>query len=399
VPPELPPYRVLIAFDKLKDALSAEEACAIAVRALSRSHPHWHLDVAPLSDGGEGFCRITTEALHGTLQQVDVHGPRLARGQLPRVRAPLGLVDVANVPPRAIARLALPEGTRRLALIDMAAANGLGLVPAPERDVWQSSTRGTGELLLAAEQLGADAIVLGIGGSATSDLGLGALTALGLRCEDRAGKPLEPLVPALWTRLARVHGSVRALPALRIACDVDNPLFGSRGAASVYGPQKGLASADLPRFDAEARRVAMLVCDALGVAPSLLDVPGAGAAGGLGFGLMAAGAALVPGFALVSALLDLDARLARADWVITGEGRYDSSSLAGKGPHALALAAAARARRCTVFAGSIALEATVSSGPELIAISPPGLPLELALARAAHHLEQAIERAAAGVQR
>ena len=389
------PYRVLIAFDKLKDSLSAEDACAIAERVLSRLCPHWHLDVAPLSDGGEGFCRILIRALHGSEHCVDARGPRFAR-----VRAPIGSIDVARLPRAALDLLALPDGARTLGIVEMAAVNGLGLLSAAERDVWQTGTQGTGELLLAAAALGVDAILLGIGGSATGDLGLGALTALGLRCEDGAGALLEPIVPMLWPRLARVHGRPRALPPLRIACDVDNPLLGERGAAAVFGPQKGLARADVPRFEAEARRVVELMCSQLGVDPALERVPGAGAAGGLGFGLLAgADARLVPGFALMNALLELEARVARADWVITGEGRFDASSLADKGPHALALTALALGRRCSVFAGSIAIDASALPGPELIAISPPGLSLERALADTSTNLERAIERAASGAQR
>jgi glycerate 2-kinase len=395
VPLEPRPYRVLIAFDKLKDALSAEEACTIAARVLARAHPHWHLDVAPLSDGGDGFCRILTRALGGTLHDADVRGPRFAC-----VRAPLGMVDVTRLPRAARELLVLPEGARTVALVEMAAANGLGLLPASERDVQHTGTQGTGELLLAARALGADAILLGIGGSATSDLGLGALAALGLRCEDAAGALLEPIVPALWPRLARVHGATCALPPLYIACDVDNPLLGERGAAAVYGPQKGLARGEVPSFDDRARRVAALLCTALGADPALMERPGAGAAGGLGFGLLAgAGARLVPGFALVSALLELESRVARADWVITGEGRFDGSSLSGKGPHALALAATALGRRASVLAGSIERESLELPGLELIPISPPGLPLALALARTSTNLELALERAAAAPQR
>lgn len=389
------PYRVLIAFDKLKDALSAEDACSIGARVLTRLHPHWRLDVAPLSDGGDGFCRILTRALDGSLHDVAARGPRLAR-----MHAPIGLVNVARLPRPALEQLALPPAARTLAIVEMATVNGLGLLALSDRDAWHTGTQGTGDLLQAAQSLGADAILLGIGGSATSDLGLGALNALGLECQDRSGAPLASIVPALWSRLARVHGGARALPPLRIACDVTNPLLGELGAAAVYGPQKGLARADVSRFDDEARRVAGLMCDALGVDPSLALVPGAGAAGGLGFGLLAgASARLVPGFALVSALLELDARIARADWVITGEGRFDASSFAGKGPHALALAALARGRRCTVFAGSIALTSVAGHGPELIAISPPELSLERALADTSTNLALAIERAATSAQR
>jgi glycerate 2-kinase len=401
VKPVAPSCRILIAFDKLKDALTAEEACDIAVDVLRRQHPDWILDRAPLSDGGEGFCRVLTEAAGGTLHETSAHGPHFVAARAEPVRAPLGLIDLTRLPAPALALLALPAPVRHLAIVEMAAVNGLGLVPAARREVWHAGSQGTGELLLEAKRLGADAILLGVGGSATSDLGLGALAALGFRFEDAAGALLAPIVPALWPRLMRVRApAALELPPLRIACDVDNPLLGERGAAAVYGPQKGLAQTDLARFDGEARRVAELLCRELVVSPALANVPGAGAAGGISFGLMAAaGARLVPGFALVAAWLDLDVRIAQAERVITGEGRFDSSSLAGKGPHAIAQRAAAHQRRCTVFAGSVATEPGRVPGVELIEISPPGLTLAQALAQTRTNLVLALERWGSAPQR
>jgi glycerate kinase len=276
----------------------------------------------------------------------------------------------------------------------MAAVNVLAQVPAAQRDVWRSSSRGTGELLAAAAAQGAGAVLLGVGGSATSDLGLGALAALGLRFVTADGQLLDPPLPADWARVARIEGQLRPLPPLRIACDVRNPLLGPMGAAAVYGPQKGLLPADLPHLEQQAERLAQLLCAHVGADEASLSAPGAGAAGGIAFGLaVAAGARLVPGFELVAEWLELERRRASADWVLTGEGRFDATSLSGKGPGALLLGGGAR---CAVFAGTVQLSADerarLPSGVELIGISPAELPLEQALPAAGMYLERAIEQ-------
>ena len=272
-------------------------------------------------------------------------------------------------------------------------------MPPERRDIERSGTLGTGELLLAARELGVDAILLGVGGSATSDLGLGALSALGLRFECDRGQQLQPPLPACWPRLARVVPHAIELPPLRIACDVDNPLLGSRGAASVYGPQKGLRREAVAAFDAAAGRVAELLCAAVGSGTGVLTAPGSGAAGGIAFGLLAAaGAQLVPGSALVDAWLRLEQRVAAADWVLTGEGRFDASSWAGKGPGALVQTARRLGRRWAVFAGTVARGVVQrgSSGSSadgtLIAITARGEPLPAALARTPENLERGVRR-------
>jgi glycerate kinase len=279
-------------------------------------------------------------------------------------------------------------------VIEMAAASGLALLRPSERDVWETTTTGTGELIRAAIEQGAAAILLGVGGSATHDLGLGALAALGLDFQDAHGEPVYPPVPSRWREIERIAGSLTSpLPPIRIACDVSNPLLGPRGAAATYGPQKGLRPADLLRLDHESARLGMMLCAHAGRGDTLMETPGAGAAGGISFGFMAAaGARLVPGFELVSAWLELEERLASADLVITGEGRFDDSSLDGKGPGAVAARALALGKSVHVFAGS----ATVARPPARLSvhsITPPGVPLEQALARASLNLTKAIREA------
>lgn len=381
--------RVLLAFDKFKDSLSARDACTFAGAALTERHRDWVIDACPLSDGGEGFSEILTGAVRGQVIGSSVLGPREDE-----VQATIGMVPYDRIPRAALAFLPAPapgRGTPTIAVIDMASASGLTLLEPEDRDPWETTTAGTGELIRTATELGAAAILLGVGGSATHDLGFGALAELGLEFQNSRGAAIFPPVPARWREINRIHGSVNPpLPPIRIACDVSNPLLGPRGAAATYGPQKGLRAPDLPRLDHESARLAMMLCAHCGRPDALMETPGAGAAGGIAFGLMtAAGAELVPGFDLVSAWLDLEARLAAADVVITGEGRFDDSSLNGKGPGAVAARALALGKPVHVFAGT----ATATQPPpnlSLHSITPPGVPLEQALRLGSLNLARAV---------
>ncbi len=374
--------RVLLAFDKFKDSLAARPACEAAASALRARHPDWQLDLCPLTDGGEGFAASLTSVADGRMESVQVSGPRSAP-----VAAQFGLVPVQNIPPAARARLSLSDAAT-LAVIELAAASGLALLPPEQRDPQQTTTYGTGELLRAAATAGADALLLGIGGSATNDLGLGALAALGFRFLDAHGQPVDNPAPTTWPRIVRIEGRAE-LPPLFIACDVTNPLLGPRGATATFGPQKGLAPMDALRLEKEMARMAALLCAAGGKLFSQSAQPGAGAAGGIGFGLMVAcDAKLVPGFALVSDWLGLPQRIAAADLILTGEGRFDATSLAGKGPGAVVAAGQRLGKPVHVFAGSI-------DGPDdgyRHALTPAGLPLAEALPRTAELLSAAVAR-------
>jgi len=384
--------RVLLAFDKFKDSLTAQAAGEAAANALREQHPDWPLDLCPLADGGEGFAEILTAAAKGTLTSISVTGPRGTP-----VTAAFGLVPWSRIPPAARTRMQLP-GTlpddAEIAVIEMAAASGLALLPSDQRDPWETTTLGTGQLIAAAAQAGAAAILLGVGGSATHDLGLGALSALGLEFLSSNNENIRPPKPASWNEIARISGSLPAsLPPIRIACDVSNPLLGPNGAAAVYGPQKGLKPADLKKLDHASARLGLLLCGHSSQPDELMDQPGAGAAGGIAFGLVcAAEAKLLPGFDLVAAWLDLDAHIAAADLVITGEGRFDASSLSGKGPGAVASRALARGKIVHVFAGQVT---ATDARPNLTlhAITPPGQPLAEALAAARENLGAAVRRA------
>ncbi len=385
--------RVLLAFDKFKDSLSARDACTFAAAALGEKHGDWIIDSCPLSDGGEGFAEILTTSVRGQIIGSSIMGPR---GD--EVQASIGIVPYDRIPAGARALLPPPPQAGRvgptIAVIDMASASGLALLEPEDRDLWETTSVGTGELIRTATELGAAAILLGVGGSATHDLGLGALAALGMDFQSSRGESIFPPIPARWREIQRIDGSVNPpVPPIRIACDVSNPLLGANGAAATYGPQKGLRPADFARLDHESARLAMLLCAHCNQPDTLMETPGAGAAGGISFGFMtAANAQFIPGFELVSSWLDIESRLATADLVITGEGRFDDSSLQGKGPGAIAARALALGKPVHVFAGS----ATVANPPSqlvLHSITPAGVPLDQALRLASLNLTKAVRSA------
>lgn len=361
--------RILLASDKFKGSLPAPAVAQALRDALAEIFPGAEFDTCPIADGGEG----TTDAMVGALGGVwaeaavtDAHGrPLTAR--------------FGHVP------------AERRAILEMSAASGLALVADLPLNPAAASTSGTGELLVAAHRLGAERILLGIGGSATNDGGLGMALALGHRFERRG----EPFVPTLAT-LPEADRLLLAPPLFAevlVACDVDNPLLGPRGATRVYGPQKGVR--DFPWFEARLRHLADLAAAATGT--DARDTPGAGAAGGLGFGLMAfAGGRLTPGFELVAAQVGLAARVARADLVVTGEGRLDEQSLQGKGPVGVARLARAHGKPIVGVAGAVADSAELRAQFDLLfGIKPAEMPLAEAMARTAELLGAAVRAHAA----
>ena len=383
--------RVLVAFDKFKNSISAPVACDIAAGAIASARAGWDCDRCPLSDGGEGFMEILTRSAGGTVFPAEADGPRGGR-----VAAAFGIVSNDRIPSGARARLgaaaAAPGGS--VGIVEMSAASGLALLEAGMRDPLRATTRGTGQLILAAAGSGAGAILLGVGGSATHDLGLGALGALGISYAGEAGEAIGSIIPADWPALRRITGRVSGrIPPILIACDVENPLLGPRGALAVYGPQKGLRPEEAPALEAQGARIAGMLCRHFGRPEDLASTPGAGAAGGIAFGLMAAaGATLLPGFDLVASWLRLDERLEAADAVVTGEGRFDESSLSGKGPGSLVRRALALGKPVHVFAGEVAV-AVETPGLFTHAVTPPGMALSEALSRAPALLSEAVRRA------
>jgi glycerate kinase len=384
--------RVLLAFDKFKHALSARAACAAAAAGCADCVGA-RVDEAPLTDGGEGFAEILTLAAGGKMRALRVLGPRFAP-----VEAAYGEVDIAQIPAAARARLDL-AAHGWVAILEMAQASGLELLAPAERNPWHASTFGAGELLARAADGGARAVILGLGGAATNDLGLGALEAVGLEFRDAQGGPVKHVTPAKFGDIARMAGEPWPhLPDLRIACDVRNMLLGPNGATAMYAPQKGLPEGDHAKMEKTLGAMAKKLCAHFDQPKTLMMEPGTGASGGLGFGLRVACAArLTPGFALVSDWLRLEERVRAADLVITGEGRFDGGSLSGKAAGALAELALQHGKKLVVLAGQVDERAAVAlrarapaGGVQVLALSPPGEPPEIAHRATAARLAQMV---------
>jgi glycerate kinase len=305
--------KILIAPDKFKGSLSAIEAADAIAAGLRRVWPDAKLDLCPVADGGEGTVWALVAATGGSIEVRRVVGP------LPemKVDAVFGIL-----------------GDGQTAVIEMAAASGLALLRSDQRDPLATTTFGTGELLDAAAKLGVRHILLGIGGSATIDAGIGCAQACGLPIILEDGEPVSMTEPLCGRDIDRVvlvkHGRGEAIEGVRItvACDVNNPLYGPTGAAPIFGPQKGATPAVVRQLDESLRRLALRVGK-----DEIAHHPGAGAAGGLGFGMMAFfRAELRSGIDIVLDAVRLADRLEGVDLCITGEGSFDSQSLHGKAP-------------------------------------------------------------------
>jgi len=322
--------RVVVAPDKFEGSLSAGQAADAIEAGLRRARPDAEVVRLPLGDGGAG----TLEALVAAGFQ----------------RIPVAASGPTGEP---VAGAIAVDGTR--AFVEMAEASGLKRLPGGRRAPLEATTYGTWELLRAALDHGAREVVLGIGGSATTDGGAGMAAALGARLLDQAGTDLPPGGAALL-RLARidVSGLDPRLAEVRVtvASDVDNPLTGPDGAAHVYGPQKGAGPDDVLLLDSALRRYARVLADDLG--QDVAGIPGAGAAGGLGAGAIAfLGAELRTGIELVLELVGFDKAVDGADLVVTGEGKLDAQSLRGKAPVGVARAAAAHGVPVVAVAGAV----------------------------------------------
>lgn len=306
--------RILLAPDSFKGSLGAPQVCEALRRGVLRACPDAVIEMVPLADGGEGTTEALVTATGGWLEPVEATGPLVAG-------------------PRAPGRIGwLGDGST--AVLEMACVSGLPLVPEDLRNPLHTTSYGTGELIRAALDRGARHLILGIGGSATNDLGAGMAQALGVRFLDARGEAIHtPLCGGQLHRVAAIDlsGLHPALASTRIevACDVDNPLLGPRGCSAVYGPQKGATEAIIAELEAGLEHLIGLIEEQLG--RTLRDWPGAGAAGGLGAALVAfLGASLRPGVDLVMAATGLAARLEGADLVISGEGRLDGQTASGK---------------------------------------------------------------------
>lgn len=359
--------RVLIAPDKFKGSLSAREAAAAIRDGWRSAKPDTQCDLAPVADGGEGTAEIFCEALGGGWVEAEVQD---ARGSPVRAR-------YAWIP------------ARRLAVIEMSEASGLWRLEPARRDPLRASTFGTGELMKHAVEHGAGELLIGLGGSATNDAGVGMAAALGWRFLDEQRQPLAPH-PENFPRIR--HIVPQEFPArVRALCDVTNPLLGERGATRFYGPQKGAH----PQMVEDLERALTHLADTLQrhLSRDFRDHPGAGAAGGLGFGLMTfAGARLQKGFEAIGELLGLEERMARADIVITGEGKLDEQSLHGKAVGEIARLARKHGKPVVALVGC--KEGDFPEFAASIPIANASVTLEDAQARAAELLRAAAAEAA-----
>jgi glycerate kinase len=335
--------RVLVAADKFKGSLTAVEVAERVTAGLRRAVPGLEVESLPVADGGDGTVAAAVAA-------------GFARREV-RVTGPLG---------REVTAAYALRGTT--AVVETAEASGLQRLPGGVLAPLTASTYGSGELLRAALDAGARTLVLGVGGSASTDGGAGMLTALGARFLDAEGEPVAPggggLARVAAADLSGLDPRLAAVD-LVLASDVDNPLTGPQGAAAVYGPQKGASPQDVEALDAALARFAEVLERSAGArAAECALAPGAGAAGGLGYGALLVGARFRAGIEVMLDVLGFARALERASLVITGEGSLDAQTLRGKAPAGVAAAARAAGREVVAVCGRVALapEALVGAG-------------------------------------
>lgn len=362
--------KIVIAPDSYKESLTALQVATEIEAGFREIFPDAEYITLPMADGGEGTVAALVAATGGRLCEVDVTDPLGVK-----TSACYGLTS---------------DG--KTAIIEMAAASGLALVAPPLRNPLNTTSYGTGELIKAALDAGVDHLIVGIGGSASNDGGAGMLQALGVKLLDNSGGDIG-FGGAGLARLDRIDA--RSIdPRLKtcrieVACDVNNPLTGSKGASAVYGPQKGATPEMVAELDANLSRFADLIRRSFGI--EVDAVPGAGAAGGMGAALLAfLNARLRPGIDIVMDAVGLDAAVRDADLVITGEGRIDSQTIHGKTPIGVARVAKLYNKPVIGIAGSVSADASV--------VHLHGIDAVFSVLNQIGTLEDAISRAAANVR-
>jgi len=365
--------RILVAPDSFKGTLTATEAALAMGRGVRRALPRASVRLHPVSDGGEGFIDAVIPFMHGTAVWTEVQGPLPGE----RVRARWGLAR---------------DGAT--ALIEMASASGLTLIPPGRRDPRVTTTFGVGELIRCALDRSAASMLIGIGGSGTNDGGAGMASALGVKFLDSSGAALPPGGDSL-SRLARIDmtgiDTRISNAAINVACDVTNPLTGSEGASFIFGPQKGADGAAVGSLDTALRRYAEVLRKDLGL--DVETMPGGGAAGGLGAGLVAfCGARLTSGIDVVLDVTGFDDALSSSDLVLTGEGRIDRQTRSGKALSGILRRARVRHVPVAAVAGSVEGPAGRYVGGDgfiaLAALEDGSTPPGPAMTRAARVLEE-----------
>lgn len=325
--------KIVVAMDSFKGSLTAARACRVVAESIASVVPSAEIITKPMADGGEGTAQAMLAAGKGQWIARTVTGP------LPDMRVCAGYAWFA---------------AEKMAVVEMAAASGLGLLAPQEKNPLQTTTYGTGQLITAAIDYGAQRILLAVGGSATVDGGTGAAAAMGWKFLSKDGRQVD-LGGGPLLQIERIipPAHINRVP-IEVLCDVDNPLCGDQGAAKVYGPQKGATKEMVEALEAGLEHLAELMQTQL--ACDVANLPGAGAAGGLAAGAVAfMGARLVSGIETVISWSRLSRAIAGADWVITGEGCFDEQSLRGKVVAGVAKAARNVGAKVAVLAGQVLL--------------------------------------------
>ncbi|WYP25257.1 glycerate kinase [Alkalihalobacillus sp. FSL W8-0930] len=363
--------KIIIAPDSFKESFSANEAALAIEKGFKQIYPNCTYLKIPMADGGEGTVESLADALHGNIKKITVTGP-------------------LGTPVEASYALSKDTG---VAVIEMASASGLHHVPQNQRNPLTTTSYGTGELMVDALNEGATKIILGLGGSATNDGGAGMAQALGVKLLDHSGQELPFGGGALHTlttiQTDGLHSGL-AQASIEVASDVENPLLGENGATAVYGPQKGATTQAIrDQLEMGLAQFARVVKDQLGLA--VQDTPGAGAAGGLGAGLLAfVHPRLASGITLVLELTNFSSHLVGADLVITGEGRLDHQSIFGKTPIGVAKAAKEAGVPVIAVAGQLGdrYEVIHDHGIDAaFSLVPGAIPLEDAMENGLEYLE------------
>lgn len=326
---------ILAAPDSFKGSLTALEVAENIQKGIRNFDERINVELLPMADGGEGTVQSLVDATNGEIIKKEVTGP-LGK----KVEAFYGIL-----------------GDQKTAVIEMAAASGLPLVPKAKRNPLKTTTYGTGELILSALEHGVEQIIVGIGGSATNDAGVGMAQALGAEILDKNGKEVafggEHLDEIKEINLENLDPRIKNTEIL-VACDVDNPLFGRNGAAYVYAPQKGADPYMVEQLDNNLRKFNEIVKEELN--KNINEIPGAGAAGGLGAGLVAfLDAELKAGIDIILELMNFEKKLENVDLVITGEGMLDGQSINGKTPIGVARKAKEKGIAVIAIAGTLGI--------------------------------------------
>ena len=367
--------KFVLAFDSFKGTIDSPRVCSIVEECIKSKLPEAEIVKLPLADGGENTASILAEALGGGMKIVgNVPGP---------VDDMKVMGGYGNIP------------DERTAIVETAVASGIALLDPEELEPMKSSTFGTGVLLRDALKSGYKKIYLTLGGSATNDGGMGAAVALGWKFLDKKGEKLIPCAESL-IKVCKVipPKSFELWPPVKCLCDVTNPLCGENGAAYVFGPQKGAGVEQIKQIDSGLKNLAEVVKKDLG--KDILDIPGAGAAGGFGGGAVAfLNAELVPGIDTIMEWLDFDKHLENADWLLTGEGCLDDTSFQGKVLSGISKAAAKNDVKLAAIAGRVkaSCSSLTEAGVEIVeATAPSMIPDSMALANAEEFLKEAALR-------